>query len=159
MRLRYLAAAVVAGALAALAISSALAMVSGSSARGPFFAVMTGKKEVSPSGKKGVGDKNGRGGFTAVIDGGQLCFGIVVKNLSTPVAAHIHKGSPKVAGPIKLPLTPPTSGNPGASSGCVSIGSKLARRIRKNPRKYYVNVHTTDFPGGAIRGQLFAKTK
>jgi hypothetical protein len=27
-----------------------------------------------------------------------------------------------------------------------------------NPQNYYVNIHTTDFPGGAIRGQLMPTT-
>jgi hypothetical protein len=32
----------------------------------------------------------------------------------------------------------------------------IAADIVSNPTNYYINVHTTDFPGGAIRGQLSA---
>jgi len=124
------------------------------------FAVLTGRKEVDPAGNRGVGDPDGRGSFTAIVDGGQLCFGITVKNLDAPVAAHIHKGRPNQAGPIVVPLTPhPTAGDPGASSGCVTVSADLARAILKNPHRYYTNVHTAAFPGGAVRGQLFRRSR
>jgi hypothetical protein len=44
----------------------------------------------------------------------------------------------------------------GSSSGCTTVGvdRDLAKDILKNPEDYYVNVHTTLFPYGAIRGQL-----
>jgi CHRD domain len=125
------------------------------------FAVLTGRKEVDANGNRGVGDPDGRGSFTAIVKGNQLCFGITVKNLDQPVAAHIHKGRPNQAGPIVVPLVPPApppGGDPGATSGCVTVDPALAAAILKNPHKYYANVHTAAFPGGAVRGQLFAKT-
>jgi hypothetical protein len=124
------------------------------------FAVMTGAKEVSSStGMKGTGDKNGRGSFSATLDGRQLCYGIQVKNINNPVAAHIHRGGPKVAGPVIQPLDQPATGDPGASSACVRISRSLARGLRRNPSKFYVNVHTADLPNGAVRGQLFARSR
>ncbi len=42
----------------------------------------------------------------------------------------------------------------GVSFGCVSASADVIAAIRANPSNYYVNVHTTDFPDGAIRGQL-----
>jgi hypothetical protein len=124
------------------------------------FAVLTGRKEIDPvTGKRNAGDPDGRGSFTAIIDGTQLCFGLTVKNLDTPVAAHIHKARANQNGPIVVPLTQPTTGDPGASSGCVTIAADLAAAILKNPHKYYANVHTATFPGGAARGQLFGKTR
>jgi hypothetical protein len=53
-----------------------------------------------------------------------------------------------------VPLTPPATGDPGASSGCVTVDATLAADIQAHPRAYYANVHTTAFPGGAVRGQL-----
>jgi CHRD domain len=36
----------------------------------------------------------------------------------------------------------------------LQIDATLAAAICANPAGYYVNYHTQDFPGGAIRGQL-----
>jgi hypothetical protein len=123
------------------------------------FAVLTGRNEVDDQGRRGAGDPDGRGSFTATVDGDKLCFGITVKNLDEPVAAHIHKARANRNGPIVVPLTQPSSGDPGASSGCVTVDTALARAILKNPRKYYANVHTAAFGAGAVRGQLSGKTR
>jgi hypothetical protein len=121
---------------------------------------MTGGNEVDANGRRGAGDPNGRGSFTAIVDGDQLCFGITVKNLgAAPTAAHIHgPARPNQNAGIVVPLTAPTSPDPGASSGCVSVDPALAQAILKNPHRYYANVHTTQFPAGAIRGQLHRKS-
>ena len=39
------------------------------------FAVLTGRNEVDANGRRGAGDPDGRGSFTAIVDGDQLCFG------------------------------------------------------------------------------------
>ena len=122
------------------------------------FAVLTGRNEIGPDGRRGAGDPDGRGSFTATVDGNQLCFGITVKNLDTPVAAHIHQARRNQNGAIVVPLTQPATGDPGASSGCVTVDPALAKAILKHPHKCYTNVHTAAFPAGAVRGQLFGKT-
>jgi hypothetical protein len=53
----------------------------------------------------------------------------------------------------------PAAGDPGASSACVKISRSLARGLRSNPTRFYVNVHTADLPNGAVRGQLFARSR
>lgn len=122
-----------------------------------FFAAMTGTKEVDSTGERGAGDSNGRGSFSATLDGRTLCYGIQVKNINDPAAAHIHRGGSRVAGPVVQELKHPSDGDPGASSDCVRLSRSLARGLRETPGRYYVNVHTQDFPGGAVRGQLFAR--
>jgi hypothetical protein len=122
------------------------------------FAVLTGRNEVDANGRRGAGDPDGRGSFTAIVDGDQLCFGITVTNLDQPAAAHIHKARRNQNGPIVVPLTQPTDGDPGASSGCVDVDPAVAQAILKNPHKYYANVHTAAFPDGAVRGQLGRKS-
>lgn len=156
IRKRYLALA----ALAAVGLTLAVAASVGAQGGGDraIFAVMTGAKEVDVNGEH-HGDPNGRGSFSATLDGRQLCYGITVKNINNPVAAHIHRGSSTVAGPVVQPLEQPATGDPGASSACVRISRSLARGLRRNPSRFYVNVHTADLPNGAVRGQLFARSR
>jgi hypothetical protein len=84
----------------------------------------------------------------------EICFAISVANITLPAAAaHIHVGEAGVAGDVVVTLAPPDEG--GASAGCVSgVDSALIQAILANPAGYYVNVHTSDFPAGAVRGQL-----
>jgi hypothetical protein len=43
----------------------------------------------------------------------------------------------------------------GLATGCVGNQPRpLLRDIKNNPDQYYVNVRTSDFPDGAVRGQL-----
>jgi hypothetical protein len=150
--------------LAALAATCALgavglALAAGGTDSSTLFASMNGANEINANtGSKGAGDPDGAGGSTVTFDGTDVCFGITVKNLDSPVAAHIHLGNANENGPVVVTLAPPADGDPGASSGCVTgVDSALAAAIMANPSKYYVNVHTAVFPGGAVRGQLFKK--
>jgi hypothetical protein len=153
MRVRWLALATAVCATVALALPSAAFAPSR-----PLFAAMNGQNEVNAQGEKGVGDRNGGGSFTAIIKGQELCYGLAVKDIGKPTAAHIHRGGPNTAGDIVVPLESlPTSGNPGSSAGCTEVSRSLVRQIRQNPGRFYVNVHNSAFPDGAVRGQLFAR--
>ena len=146
-----------AGALASSQSTSgaSAAQDAGNLERRALFAVLTGRKEVDADGRRGAGDPDGRGSFTATIDGDQLCFGITVKNIDAPGAAHIHTGRAHQNGDVLVPLEHPEDGDPGASAGCVTVDEDDAQAILEHPRRYYANVHTTAFGGGAVRGQLF----
>ncbi len=67
--------------------------------------------------------------------------------------AHIHEAGPDEVGPVVVPLTPPDD-ETGMGAGCTFTDPALAAEIAANPGNYYVNVHTTDFPAGLVRGQL-----
>jgi hypothetical protein len=124
------------------------------------FAVLLGRNELAGDPlRKGAGDRDGRGSSNVTIDGTSVCFGIAVTNISTPIAAHIHRGKRNQNGPVVVPLVHPATGDPGASSGCTEASAELAAAIQRRPHRYYVNVHTGDFPGGAIRGQLFGRRR
>ena len=154
MRVRAAMIAALAGALAVVLIGVVGAGAQGGGQQSKaLFAVLTGQKE--PEG----GDPNGRGSFTAIVDGNQLCYGLTNRNIEEPASAHIHRGGPNVAGDVVVPLDPPSSGDPGASSDCTQIARSLARAILRRPNRYYVNVHTATYQGGAIRGQLFGRQR
>jgi CHRD domain len=112
-----------------------------------FTIAMTGEAE-SPA-----GDPVGTGTATVRMRAGQgqVCYRLAVQNI-TAVAAHIHRGAAGVAGPVVIPLNTPNAS--GAASGCTAVARPLVAAILKTPASYYVNVHTAEFPGGAVRGQL-----
>jgi hypothetical protein len=81
------------------------------------------------------------------------------KDRSTFVAGHIHVAPAGVAGPIVVPLfvapTPATSARHIKQSGVATPNAGITGAgLCADPSAYYVNYHTTAFPGGAIRGQL-----
>jgi CHRD domain len=118
------------------------------------FATLLGRNEIGPDGKRRAGDLDGQGGATVVTTGTQLCFAVAVRGIDAPAAMHVHRGRPNVNGPVVVPLTPPASGDPGTSAGCANADGALLREITKHPIRFYVNVHTGDYPDGALRGQL-----
>lgn len=113
-------------------------------------ATMNGANEVpGPADPDGTGTAQ----FRMIRGAAVICFSITVHDITLPATgAHIHNGAAGVAGPIVVPLVPPGAG--GTSSGCVSSTRTLVSAILDNPSGYYANVHTTDFPAGAVRGQL-----
>jgi hypothetical protein len=154
---RRLVALPVLGAAAALAVTGIAGAGQGDQHRDPKFAVLAGGYEVSPvDGKAGTGDPDGRGSATVMIHGTRtLCYGLTVSGITKPVAAHIHKGGPGMNGPVVIPLVEPGRGNPGAEGRCLrGLNARLLADIQARPHGYYVNVHTEQFPAGAVRGQL-----
>jgi CHRD domain len=149
-RMKILGAAACASVLAA-AVIVALPASGTAPAGSAFFAKLDGEHE--PSG----GDPDGYGTFSGLFNGTTLCYGLQVAKIGTPQAAHIHEGAIGVNGSIRITLNKPASGGADASKGCISLADRtaLVSRIKQNPRNFYVNVHTSTFSGGAVRGQLF----
>ncbi|MBI3962198.1 MAG: CHRD domain-containing protein [Deinococcus sp.] len=117
---------------------------------GHLSAALTGAAEVP-----GPGDPDGSGAAALTLNQGQgeICFEVSVADITLPAtAAHIHAAPAGVAGPVVVPLLPPDAS--GASAGCRTADPALIKAIRQDPAAYYVNVHTVDFPAGAVRGQL-----
>jgi hypothetical protein len=130
----------------------------GHAKRSALFTVLTGRSELNATTlRKGAGDPDGVGSANVLIaKSDTVCFGISVTGIGTPTAAHIHRGKRNQNGPVVVSLPPPSAatGNPGAWSDCVPVDTALVTELRRKRHRFYVNVHTADFPGGAIRGQL-----
>ena len=115
----------------------------------PLWASLAGENEVP-----GPGDPDGTGTFEMTLNQGQgtLTYVLTADNIAPAMAAHIHIAPPDAAGPVIIPLSPPTNG---VSSGVIrNLSKDFIKELRKNPDAYYVNVHNAEYPAGAIRGQL-----
>ena len=101
----------------------------------------------------GPGDPDGTGEFTGFFHepGGQLCYDIGVGSLDRITAMHIHAGAAQVSGPPVITLATPDGTH---GEGCIQVERPLLAQIIAQPSNYYVNVHTSAYPQGAIRSQL-----
>lgn len=153
MRLKRLTVVLMAGCAAALPGAAGAGTLPG---KVVLTTQMGGKVEVPA----GSGDPDGKG-FVAVKvnpSKAKLCFGLEWRGISDPSAAHIHKAPRGSAGPIKLTLFEGTTSSP--IDGCFrGVKVRLLNKLATDPEAFYVNLHNTEFPDGAIRGQLkFAGT-
>ena len=104
----------------------------------------------------GEGDEDGSGTAAITIDPetGEVCYDLTVDGIQPVTASHIHIGAEGESGDVVVPLD--VDGFEGSSSDCVDASDADLDAIIANPAGYYVNIHTEDFPAGAIRGQLVA---
>ncbi|HSP94896.1 MAG TPA: CHRD domain-containing protein [Thermoanaerobaculia bacterium] len=100
-------------------------------------------------------DPDGVGFVVLTFDQGAntIAFTAYVQGINAVVASHIHRGAAGVTGPVIIPFNQAFAA--GVSSGTITnVPATLLAEIVANPPGYYFNVHTGDFPGGALRGQL-----
>ena len=100
----------------------------------------------------GPGDPDGFGLAGFRFEGTSVQYSIMIQHLATPTASHIHRGAVGVAGPVVITLASAFPNN--FASGTATASPALIDEIRRNPAGFYVNVHTGEFPDGAIRAQL-----
>jgi len=132
-----------------------LAIVPGAEHGGaPFTTGMT--QEVWHTPMAYAGDPDGTGSALITVNRGQreVCWHLSVANITLPASlSHIHRAAPGVQGPPVVTLTPPDAS--GASSGCKSdVDPALLNELVESPESFYVNVHNSVYPPGAVRGQL-----
>jgi hypothetical protein len=142
--------------MAALLVALPLGGVALSADQRVFETDLTGAEEAP-----GPGDPDATGSalikLPRAAGSGPLCFKLDWAGIDgTVTAAHIHSGATGVPGPVVIPLFVGQSlAGTGDSHGCVQgVDRGLTMDIGQNPTNYYVNVHSTVFPPGAIRGQL-----
>jgi hypothetical protein len=103
-----------------------------------------------------TGDPDGVGTAVLTLNMGQqtICWSLSASGIALPAtASHIHRAPPGLSGPIVQSLSAPDAN--GLSSGCAEdVDRDLIVSIFTDPTAYYVNVHTTQYPPGAIRSQL-----
>jgi hypothetical protein len=146
---RLVALLVVAATAAAVGLVTASAHSQGSAALRVFRVALAGENE-SPAGDPVA---TGSARITARSGQARICYRIAVRDLSgRAVAAHIHRGAAGTNGPVVVGLAAPDAS--GTSTGCATTTAAMIADILANRAGYYVNVHTKEHPGGAIRAQL-----
>lgn len=135
------------GAAAAALVLTAAAPALATSGDG-VFANLSGVQEVP-----GPGDPDATGAAIVTLypRAGRVCADISLARVGEPVMAHIHAGRAGVAGPVVIGLTSAVTGGARCTSG---VSQTLIEKIQRHPARYYVNVHTAEYPNGALRGQL-----
>jgi hypothetical protein len=117
---------------------------------------------------KGSNEVGGAGGATGTasvrvnVGAKRVCVTLTFTNFGAAgaLAAHIHKGAAGVDGGVVLTIYTPQAlsdlDHHTPARLCVNGGASTAvlRDIRAHPGNYYVNIHNTQFPDGAARGQL-----
>jgi hypothetical protein len=117
-----------------------------------FEADLSGANEVPPV----ATPASGRAVLVLFDDAGTLTlhYRVTVSDISDITAAHIHAGAPGENGPVVFTLFDGTGtfdpDNP--ISGSIAItNAELTELLTGN---YYINVHTSEYPDGEIRGQV-----
>lgn len=157
-----------------LLIGTSAVQASPAASSNNFAAPLSGGQEVPPV------DTNARGVATFKLsrDGTSLDYKLIAANIENILQAHIHCGAEGVNGPVVAFLYPP--GPPpvlieGRFDGILAEGTITAANVIPRPDSAacpggvadfedllekirgggaYVNVHTMQFPGGEMRGQI-----
>ncbi len=123
-----------------------------------FQAQLGGPNEVPPRSSGG----SGAAGFT--LDGNTVHYSLEVNGLGGITQSHIHVAPVGVNGPVKVFLFKPSGPTGTLNYGVLAQGSFTASDLigisfddllsAMRSGNAYVNVHTTVYPGGEIRGQI-----
>ncbi|QIQ01240.1 CHRD domain-containing protein [Streptomyces liangshanensis] len=120
-----------------------------------FGSVLSGANEVPVAGGPATGDKDGHALALMRIQGDQVSYAFTFTGVGTPTLAHLHKGVKGVNGDVKIPFfTEKLADGTKFAYGTVTVADHdLLEGIKANPQNWYFNLHTAEFPGGAVRGQ------
>ena len=80
----------------------------------------------------------------------EFCFQLEFIGISDVTEGHIHFGQVDEIGPVVIDLNLAENGQ----DGCVHAGRAKLVNIIRNPQAFYIDVHTSEYPLGAIRDQL-----
>ena len=134
----------------AISVLAALATTS-SAADTTLRAAMSGTQA------KPKGDPDATATAVLTVKSNKICYVITPKKAGTTFGAgHVHAGKKGVAGPVFISLfTKPKTLKGGKLSGCsATVKAADLAKVKAKPANYYVNIHNTKYPTGAVRGQL-----
>ncbi len=130
-------------------------------------ASLSGANEVPVAGGPAVGDPDGSGDAAVVLGEDSVDFALSWKGIGAPTRGHIHIGAAGVNGGVDVPffekLAPGSTESyvhqiPDSAAGITGsvedLDPAVLSAIAADPAGFYVNLHTDEYPGGAVRGQL-----
>ncbi len=93
---------------------------------------------------------------------GELCYELIVRGIGEPTepqpglgSAHIHlRATGGIAVHLDAEFVQAGEADVFFASNCVHVEAATLEAILANPSAFYVNIHTVEFPGGAIEGTL-----
>jgi CHRD domain-containing protein len=129
-----------------------------------FTAKLFGDMEVPPIETNATGLAE----FRPILNENTVTYTLNVTDIDNVTAAHIHSGKHVQNGPIIVTLFKPNTPTPKMVSGLLSegditasdlkgplAGKQLSDLLRSmHSMGVYVNIHTTQYPNGEIRGQI-----
>jgi len=133
-----------------------------------FTAKLFGDMEVPPIETNATGLAE----FRPILNENTVTYTLNVTDIDNVTAAHIHSGEQAQNGPIVVTLFKPNIPSPKMVSGLLSEGDITASNLEgpltgkqlsdllssMHSMELYVNVHTTQYPEGEIRGQISNST-
>lgn len=125
-----------------------------------FAASMNGANEVPVQGGPAVGDQDGRALEFVKVKGDKVSVTVKWRGTAEPTALHIHRGAKGTNGGIRVDFTKLLAKSKNhRATGTVKVDdAALLEQLKTDPNSFYANLHTAEFPGGAVRGQLHKVT-
>ncbi|MFG1706878.1 CHRD domain-containing protein [Nonomuraea sp. M3C6] len=114
-----------------------------------------GAQEVQEKDGKKRGDQDGQAVWWLRPTGGSIAYTASWSGLGAVTNGHVHKAVAGKNGPVVADLFAGSlPANLTGVAGETPVAAGVVKRIAANPGRYYTNLHTVDFDGGAVRGQL-----
>jgi hypothetical protein len=83
----------------------------------------------------------------------KLCFLLTYRQVSMPVTSHIYRRSEGDLGSSAVTLFE-NSTESKRTEGCLRLKGPLRKEIADKPKRFFVDLHTPEHPGGALSCQL-----
>ncbi|MEV0639238.1 CHRD domain-containing protein [Streptomyces sp. NPDC050619] len=133
-------------------------------------ASLQGAGEVPVQGGPAVGDQDGAALEFVKVEGDTVSVAVQWRGTGKPTALHLHQGAKGANGDVKVDFTKlldaksaksakSSSSKDRSLTGTVKVkDTALLDALKSEPGSFYANLHTAEFPGGAVRGQLHPVT-
>lgn len=121
---------------------------------------LRGANEVPVAGGPAVGDKDGAALEFIKVEGDEVSVAVTWRGTGKPTMLHIHQGAKGTNGGVKVDFGKLLKNSRHHSvTGTVKVEDPaLLDALKNDPGSFYANLHTAEFPGGAVRGQLHKVT-